>query len=422
MYGILNLPEIKFPEGFIWGSATAGHQVEGDNIHSQNWALEQEGKIKIKSGKACNHYEMYREDVKLIKELGHKAYRMSVEWSRIEPVEGEFCKEAVGHYIDLLNRLKEENIKVYVTLHHFTHPLWFEKKGAFHKAENIAYFERYVNYIVHLLAEYVDSWNVINEFNLYGGAEQANFKINMIKAHARGYHVIKQYTGAPVSTAHAFIDYFPYRRHDRLDIIMTDYMDWMNNEFFFHAFRTGEIVLPHTDVVYDPEVKDAMDYWSVNYYIRQMVDARLMKPESGKRFEFTRLKLIPMDFSHDEFFPEGLVTCLERLKDRPVIITENGCATDDDRFRIVHMILHLYALKEAIDRGVDVSGYLHWSLMDNYEWGSFVPRFGLVHVDFDTFKRTPKPSALFYREIIESNRLNARIISNYLKEIPAAGK
>jgi len=128
--------------------------------------------------------------------------------------------------------------------------------------------------------------------------------------------------------------------------------------------------------------------------------------------------MIQEDFILEEMFPEGLIASLERLKDLPVYITENGLCCDDDRFRIVHLALHLCALREAIDRGTDVRGYFHWSLMDNYEWGSFVPRFGLVHVDFETFKRTPKPSAFFYRDIIRSNGFGPRTTKQYLTQLP----
>jgi len=147
------------------------------------------------------------------------------------------------------------------------------------------------------------------------------------------------------------------------------------------------------------------------------VDARRAGLE-GPRFRHKELKMIPMNFYLEEMYPEGLVANLERLKDLPVYITENGCAATDDRFRIVYLALTLSALKEAIERGVDVRGYFHWSLMDNFEWGSFLPRFGLVEVDFNTFKRTPKPSASFYRDIIRENGFGGETVRRYLKELP----
>lgn len=120
-------------------------------------------------------------------------------------------------------------------------------------------------------------------------------------------------------------------------------------------------------------------------------------------------------------YPEGMTSMLERFNDRPVYITENGCCCDDDRFRVVYLALYLSAVHDAIERGVDVRGYLYWSLMDNYEWSSFIPRFGLVHVDFETFKRTPKPSALFFKDIIARNGFSQDILRNYLSEMPSLG-
>jgi beta-glucosidase len=421
MYDLFSLPEIRFPDGFIWGSATAGHQVEGDNVHSNWWFLEQQGKHAAKSGKACNHYALYKEDVELIKSLGHRAYRLSVEWSRIEPTEGSFNAEAMEHYVDLLRRLKEAGILTYVTLHHFTHPQWIETKGGLRNLDNLRFFERFVSHVVPRIAPYVDYWCVINEFNLGASEDRIEYKLNMIRYHARGYHVIKQFSKAPVSSAHAFIHYFPFRQHDHLDNLMNDFRDFRDNEFFFHAIRTGEIAFPLKDAQYVPEVKGAIDYWAVNYYTRHMTDGRLSHLE-GKRYEHKQLKMIPMDFYLEEMFPEGLTANLERLKDKPVHITENGCSCDDDRFRIVYLALHLSALRDAIDRGVDVRGYLYWSLMDNYEWGSFVPRFGMVHVDFETFKRTPKQSALFYRDVIRENGVTQAIIRKHIKELPSLAK
>ena len=430
MYDVFSLPFIRFPDGFLWGSATAGHQIEGDNIHSQAWRKEQapefsegdpERTHRIPSGKACDHYRRYREDVDLIAALGHRAYRMSIEWSRIEPLEGQWDLDAAAHYQDLLERLVQKGIRVFVTLHHFTHPLWFDQLGGFGKAGNRRYFERYLTFLVPRISPFVSGWNVINEFNQWGGLTAgpaiAPLKFNMLRVHALGYHLIKLYSTAPVSSAHAFIHWFPRRFHDTLDRRMTDFADFTTNEFFFHALRTGELVYPGVDAEYAPEVKGALDFWAINYYTRHMVDARLARLD-GPRFRHKELRMIPMRFYLEEMYPEGLIANLERLRDYPVYITENGCAADDDRFRIVYLALHLSALHEAMERGVDVRGYFYWSLMDNYEWTSFIPRFGLVAVDLRTFRRTPKPSANFYREVIQENGFSGETVRRYMDALP----
>ena len=239
MYDVFSLPPICFPEGFLWGSATAGHQIEGDNIHSQAWHKEQqpefyqedpERTIRAPSGKACDHYRLYREDVELISTLGHQAYRLSIEWSRIEPLEGQWDHDALEHYLDLLDRLVHKGIQVFVTLHHFTHPLWFDRLGGFSKADNRRFFERYLTFLVPRISAYVSGWNVINEFNGWGGLTAgpaiAPLKFNMLRAHALGYHLIKLHSTAPVSSAHAFIHWFPRRFHDTLDRRMTEFADF----------------------------------------------------------------------------------------------------------------------------------------------------------------------------------------------------
>jgi len=430
MYDVFNLPPTRFPAGFLWGSATAGHQIEGNNSHSQAWHEEllpdfyqkdPERKTRAPSGQACDHYRLYREDVELISSLSHRGYRMSIEWSRIEPLEGQWNQEGMVHYLDLLDRLVQKGIQVFVTLHHFTHPLWFDQLGGFGKADNRRFFERYLNFLVPKISAYVSGWNVINEFNQWGGLTAgpsiAPLKFNMLRVHGLGYHLIKQHSNAPVSSAHAFAHWFPRRFHDPLDQRMTEFADFTTNEFFFHALRTGELVYPGVEAEYDPDVKGALDCWSVNYYTRHMVDARRADLD-GPRFRHKKLPMVPMEFYLDEMYPEGLIANLERLGDYPVYITENGCAADDDRFRIVYLALHLSALQEAMERGVDVRGYFHWSLMDNYEWSSFIPRFGLVAVDFRTFRRTPKPSAYFYQEVIKGNGFSGETVRRHLDALP----
>jgi beta-glucosidase len=405
MLSLLSMPEIKFPENFLWGAGTAGHQIEGNNIFSQYWHDEQNGKYPTASGKACNHWELFREDAKLISELGLQAYRMSVEWARIEPQEGVYDTKALARYCEFMDILKEGNIKIFITLHHFTHPQWFEKKGGFRKRENIKYFASYIEYLIPKITRYTDGWNVINEFNGQRGLEYNDFKANMLLAHAKGYHIIKQHSKAPVSTAHALVDWHPRSYRDKFDKTTCSMSDWLTNEFFFHAIRTGEIVLPYRDVEFHPELKGAMDFWAMNYYTRHFVSGRSSKLEA-ERFSCNKINMIDEDFYLDEMYPEGMLRQLERMKDYPVYITENGCSCDDDRLRIIYITRYLHTLHEAIKRGVDVRGYFYWSLLDNYEWGSFKPRFGLVHVDFDSFLRTPKKSSEFYRDIIKNNGIS----------------
>ncbi len=422
MNDVFSIKEFSFPEGFLFGSAVAGHQVEGDNIHSSHYVKELAKKEKdpnaVLSGKACNHYEMYREDIDILAELGHQVFRFSIEWARIEPTEGEFCAEAVEHYLDVLRTLKQKGIKVFLTLVHFTTPAWFYRKGGFEKEENLAAFYRYVEYIAPIVAPYVDYWCIFNEFNSGLDAKSFAKKFNCTRAHAKAYHIIKAISDKPISTAHAYLGYFPKRMTDPFDNALMQYADAFCNEFFFHAMRTGELVMAGIEGIYDPEIKNTVDFWSINSYDRKMRDAR--RPSGrGKRYAATFAPMINEPYYQDEFYPELFVHALTRLRDKPIFISENGCPADDDRFRLVYITEYLSAIHEAMQMGVEVWGYLYWSLMDNYEWGSFKPRYGLVDVDREHgFKRTVKPSGYFLREIIEAGGYRPEMLRKYLTELP----
>ncbi len=419
MLNIASLPSVTFPSDFIWGSATAGHQIEGDNIHSANYHNEIRQNYPERSGKACNHWELYPEDIELMQTLGHQAYRFSINWARIEPEEGRWDESALDRYLDILTRLKNAGIKAYVTLSHGGHPEWFAKLGDFNQRNNLKYFERYLRHVIPRIKDLVDYWMVINEFNIGGGdsVAAAPYRANALVAHARGYHIIKEYSDAPVSSAHALRYCQPEDPFDRFDRQFAELDDWLCNEFFFHAVRTGEIVFPYRDGEFVPELKGAMDYWAVNYYTRRMISARRQKID-GDWYTATHVRMIDQPFYLEEFFPEGLANSLMRLRDLPIHITENGVSADDDRWRIVKLAQDLAALSDAAKRGCDIRSYLHWSLMDNYEWSSFVPRFGLIDVDFKTFERTPKPSAYFLREVIRNNGFDGQLIQKFLPDLP----
>ena len=206
-----------------------------------------------------------------------------------------------------------------------------------------------------------------------------------------------------------------------MDIAAAKYLDAQTNEYFFHAMRTGEAVQIGEDGYYSENIKNTIDFWSINMYTRTLVDAR--RKGGNASYYHKKLKLIDMDFYLEEFYPECMINNLTRLTDKPVYITENGVACRDDRFRIVYMLLHLSALRQCIDMGVDVKGFLYWSLLDNYEWRSYIPTFGLCSVDRESgkFERTPRGSAWMYKEIIEKNGFNQELIRKYIQELPSLG-
>ena len=420
MYDVFSLNDFQFPENFLWGSATAGHQIEGGNTHSGHYHREMQGPESARSGLACNGYELYRQDVELIAELGHQAYRFSVEWSRIEPEEGVWNQEAIDHYLDEMVRLKEKGIKVCLTLQHYTLPFWFEQLGGFTKDENLRYFERFAAKIAPVYSPYVDVWFILNEW--FSALQDPLFSFQNIKAHARIYHLLKSCSKAPVSSAHMALEMYPNRYFDEFDQLTAALKNWAVNGVIRHAVRTGELVAPGIDAQECPEIRGAMDFWALNLYTRELADARHPKTPAP-RFPHKKLRMIDMDFYLEEMYPEGTTAMIEYFKDeRPVIVSENGCSCNDDRFRIVYLSLYLSAVHDAIRRGCDVRGYFYWSLLDNFEWSSFLPRFGLVDVDFKTFKRTAKPSAFFFRDIIRNNGFSQQILRKYLKELPTLSK
>lgn len=414
----ISMKEVFFPKDFLWGAGGAGHQIEGANIHSQfhNWETTRDC-FRERAGMACNSWELYEEDTAMFKELGWQIYRMSIEWSRIEPENGVYDREALDRYLRMLELLNNAGIKVSLTLHHWTHPLWFEELGGFEKRENIKYFLRHLDYIVPKVKDFVFNWNVLNEFTNHGTNPKSHgIMKNLTIAHALGYHTIKKYANSPVSSSHALIHWEPYRAIDRFDNDAARLLDWSTNGYFIHAIETGELVLPYMDGEVVPEVRDSIDFWAINYYTRHMVSARNADLRAP-RYEHNRISMIDDDCYLEEFFPDGLVRHLPRFKNKPVFICENGLCTDDDRLRILYLAQHISALREAMDQGVDLRGYIYWSALDNYEWGSFKPRFGLVDVDFESFKRTPKGSAYFYRDVIENSGISHEVRNKWVSPI-----
>lgn len=416
MFEILTEKAISFPQGFCWGAGTAGHQIEGNNIHSQRWEMELNDRTLYPevSGMACDSWNRFDRDARMSSEIAANVYRFSIEWSRIEPEEGNFDPDALNRYLSLIRDLHQRGIKSMVTLHHFSHPAWFEKKGGFAKRDNIPYLQRYLEYLIPKISDQVDYWVTFNEFN--GGNIPPVNKINFLFAHAAVAKIIREYSKAPIGIAHAYTPFVPENPEDDFDRMESERCDWAANRYFFHAIRTGEILVPGQEGTFAEGLKDSCDYWGINYYTRHYVSAR--HPGAFRpRPVCDRVKMIASDFYLEEIFPEALLRILLILKDKPVWITENGCACEDDRLRILYLLRHFSAVAEAIRRGVDVRGYLVWSLMDNYEWGSFEPRFGLFSIDRTTFEAKPKPSAYFLRDVANQNGVTPEMLRQYLPEL-----
>lgn len=382
---------------FVWGAATSAHQVEGNNIHNDWWAWEQKLPKNRRSGVACDHFRRFREDFALAKRLGHTAHRLSLEWSRIEPAPGQWSEPALAHYRQVLEELRRLGLTSFVTLHHFTNPQWLVARGGWRSREAPELFARYVRTVAERLGDLIDFWIPINEANVYATqsfwqrrwppqqhSALAVYQVmrHLAQAHRRAFRVIHRVRPeAHVGHAHSVVAYQPAHQDHILDRWVAGWYDWAYNHWFLR--RTA----------------GRFDFLGINYYFSARKHVTVLplaardEPWLGERSDLGW----PID-------PRALTDVLVALKgyDVPLYITENGLADTADSKRADFIRAHLRAIEAAQRQGADVRGYLHWSLLDNFEWAEgFAPRFGLVAVDYATLERTPRPSAYAFKAIIE---------------------
>lgn len=389
---------LKFPKDFLWGAATSSYQVEGNNIHADWWAWEQTRPVKFRSGMAANQYELYEKDFDLVKQLNHNAHRLSIEWSRIEPKDGEFDAHEIEHYVQLLKYLKSLKIKVMLTLWHFTLPQWVAEIGGWENSQTPAFFERFVKRIVPEIAEEVDFWITLNEPGVYvyegyiervwppakkGFLRQVKAILNLASAHKRAYKYLHlQYPKSKVGVAQNVQSFEPYHKHSLVEQLAVILTDLTSNHLFY--FLT----------------KGTHDFLGINYYFHtRFKDGHGFFPEIADAGAQVR------DISDLgwEVYPEGLFDVLADLSDDlPIYITECGIASTNDDRRNRFLITYLHEVYRAIKAGIKVKGFFYWSLIDNFEWHrGFDPRFGLIEIDYLTFERQIRPSALVYTDIIQ---------------------
>jgi beta-glucosidase len=419
------MPKYVFPEGFLWGAAASAYQTEGNNIHNDWHDAERKeqqkptGKRRLAEccGDACDHWNRYEEDYDLAREMGIQMHRLSIEWSRIFPAENEVDHNAIAQYRAMMQALRSRGIKVMLCQHHFTIPRWVLAKGGFEKRRVfMTHFERYLQTIVPAVGDLVDYWLPINEPNVvplagFFGKLFPPFKANFLAfvkvyrtffaMHARSYRVIKaHFPEAPVGVAFAFMHFQPYNPANILHRWGAAFANRAANLCFFEAVKTGRIGFPLGLGDTIPELRGAMDFVGLNYYTTLYMKG--LRPVEKK----------PGDLVTDMgwiLYPQGLYEILQYLGrsiDLPIIVTENGVATTDENFRIQYLEAHLREVHRAIQEGVPVKGYMCWSLTDNFEWQhGYKMRFGLIHVDFSTQKRTIKAGGSWYGGVIRENGL-----------------
>lgn len=409
---------------FLWGAATSSHQVEGNNDGNDWAAWERAGRVTDGSGagNAAAWWAGHAEnDLSLAAELGHNAHRLSLEWSRIEPQPGVFNADAIARYRRLLRHANRCGLAVMVTLNHFTLPHWVGPAGWCDPALPEA-FTRFATHAAFELKDDVALWVTLNEPNvlaLFGYADtvwppgQGSFwaaakaLTHQLEAHARAYRALKEKgLQAPVGLVLSLPFFAPARRRHPLDEAVCALQDWSFDGALLHGLRRGWVPPPYAVWPRSiPGLAGALDFIGLNYYGRY--DVRF-DPSSTNAFKGAHVQTPTVRTETNDWgqpFPEGLRRQLHRLTplDVPIYVTENGTCDPDDHQRGDFIRNHVGAMLQARDEGVDVRGYFHWSLIDNFEWAEgWGPHFGLIALDREHQTRTPRNSAYVYQRICEA--------------------
>lgn len=434
--------ELRFPAGFLWGVSTAAHQVEGGNHNNQWSAWEAAGRIKSgdRCGQACDWWNAAERDFDLAREMGLNALRLSVEWSRIEPVEGQWHQAAIGRYREMVEGLLKRGIRPMICLHHFTHPLWFEEKGGFLAADAQQLFERFARHVVGALGDLCQQWVTFNEPNVFGalGYALGEFPpgkkgqivtavrvVNALAgAHARAYRAIHELQAqAEVGWAHNFVVFQPTNHASLRDRLVARLIGELFNESFLRLMEQGRLPFPLS--LTNGHVRDlanTCDFVGLNVYSRFHVsfDPRFLNQLCGRVYVPPHVPQGDhgVENPYGEAYPRAIRVAVERVArlGKPIYILENGVPDAEDRIRpwlIVNAVKELHAL---VREGYDIRGYYHWTLTDNFEWSEgWKLRFGLVALNPETQERTIRGSGLLYGAIARSNSLSPQTIAQYLQ-------
>ena len=382
--------KIEFPENFLWGTATSAYQVEG-GIDNSDWSK------KFPAGEAIDHYNKYEQDFDLMEELNQNAYRFSIEWSRIEPEEGIFDDKEIEHYRKLIESLKGRGIKTMVTLHHFTSPAWFSRKGGWANPKSSSYFLRFAERMFKEYGVSVDFWITVNEPLIYCSKSflegswppfRKNFFVfkkalnNQISAHKKvfeKFHRIDGKVKIGIAKNNQFFE--PANKKSILDKLIVLGADYFWNELFLN------------------KIKNHLDFIGLNYYFHNKIKFPYKSKNENEKVS---------DLGW-EIYPHGIYHILMDLRDYdvPIYVTENGLADEKDEYRQEFIKDHLTWISKAIKEGIEIKGYFHWSLLDNFEWDKgFEPRFGLIKVDYKDLSRSIRLSARYYAEVCRNNYIN----------------
>jgi len=427
-----------FTKGFLWGAATAAHQVEGRNQNNTWSAWEQkEGRILNgdQSGLACDWWGgRWREDFDRAQASSHNAHRLSIEWSRIQPAPDHWDEEALDRYRELLIGLQERKITPMVTLHHFSEPLWVGEMGGWENEGIIELFAEFVRKSVDALMPYCQLWVTINEPNVFAfsayidgvfppGKKDIQSALlvlrHMVQAHAQAYHIIHELQPeARVGTA---INYRGFKPATGLpaDRWMAKLHHRLFNQLFPQALHKGVFDAVFKKIAL-PEAKKTQDFLGLNFYTSDLVRFNPLTPGQffAKRYFPADALLSESGFiAHD---PTEMMACVKwgHQFAVPMIITENGVDDREDDLRPQYILEHLHALWRVINDNYPVEGYFHWTLVDNFEWErGWTQRFGLWGLDLETQARLRRPSADLYAEICRTNGISTEMVEKYAPQV-----
>lgn len=418
----------------MWGAATSSHQVEGDNENNDWWAWEQiAGRIEdgTRAGLAANWWRVAEDDLALAAKLGHNTHRLSLEWSRLEPIEGAWDEAACVRYREILTAMRRLGIRPMVTLHHFSLPLWLYEQGGWENSKAVACFARYAERVLDALGDTCTLWVTINEpmvhavyghvFGVwppgYGGLRVARrVMIHQAEAHARAYEIIHRLApDAQVGFSkhiHLFDPSDPRRLADRL---AAGLLDRVFNTGPTEALCFAVAPFPLSRALARRDARPVADFIGLNYYSRSMVRLDL-----GCRDEMFLHRFPHPDspYSMDgwgEIYAEGLYRALVRLHEYglPIYVTEFGVPDSDDSLRPRFIVEHVEAMRRAANEGVPLRGAYFWSLVDNFEWAAgWSARFGLIGLDIETQRRIIHHSAQVYRRIAQTNGLPRDLVAD----------
>jgi len=410
----------NFPKNFLWGAALAAHQAEGGN-HNQ-WTVWELENAKVKAAQAeyhisdfdswdkikkqaknpdnyvsdlvTNHYERYSEDFDLLEKLNMNAFRFSVEWSRIEPIEGAFNPTALSHYREYIKELRKRNIEPVMTLFHFTLPVWFAEMGGFKKRSNVKYFVRFAKKVVDEIGANVKYIITINEPEVY--AVSSYYLANWPPMEQNALTTVKVINNLIYAHKKVAKEIHKISRRHKVSIAKSAIFYYPGDNSWLSHVSAAVMQYFHDDYILNKIIKSC-DFIGVNYYLSSRVYGyRVHNPED---------KLSDVNWSMQPADIQFVLERLHRKYKKPIFITENGLADAEDKNRQWWITETILGMQNALKYGVKITGYLHWSLTDNFEWayGKW-PRFGLTEINYETGERKLRPSALWFGRIIKKIR------------------